>query len=144
LFVAGVAVSVTTVPLTGFCAHVPDFAVAVIVQLNPAPVTVPVPAFPAAGSTVSAKVTGAGVNVAIIDRACDIVTTHAPVPEQTPLHPPNESVPFGVAVSVTTVPCVYPRLHVPVADPEAIAQSIPPTFDVTRPLPVPAPTTVSV
>jgi hypothetical protein len=43
-------------------------------------------------------------NVAVTLRAALIETTHAPVPEQSPLHPENVEPEAGVAVRVTEVP----------------------------------------
>jgi hypothetical protein len=52
------------------------------------------------------------------------------VPEQSPDQPLKAKPPEAVAVSVTSVPSVYVALHV-------TPQLIPPTFDVTVPVPDP-------
>ena len=44
------------------------------------------------------------VNVAVAERAALIVTTHTPVPVQSPLQPVKVEPAAGVAVRVTTVP----------------------------------------
>ena len=64
-------------------------------------VTVPLPA--PAFVTVSANVGTPKVAVTVV--AADIVTVHAPVPEQPPpLQPVNVEPAAGVAVSITAVP----------------------------------------
>jgi hypothetical protein len=52
------------------------------------------------------KFGGGGVEgkIAVTLRAVVIVTTHAPVPAQSPLQPPKVKLRLGVAVSVTTAP----------------------------------------
>jgi hypothetical protein len=96
----GVAASVTTVPAVKLLEQVPG-------QLIPAgpDATVPLPV--PAVLTESVKLGGGvttGSNVAVTLRAALMVTVHAPVPEQAPLHPANVLPFVGVAVSVTTVP----------------------------------------
>src|SRR6266403_5304106 len=93
---AGVAVSVTAVPLANEEAQVAP-------QEMPAGALVTVP-LPAPGLlTVSAKLWSA--NVAVTDVAALIVTVQVPVPEQPPpLQPVKVEPAAGVAVSVTTVP----------------------------------------
>jgi hypothetical protein len=49
-------------------------------------------------------VTPVAVNCAVTARAALIVTTHVPVPPQSPVHPANREPVAGVAVSVTVVP----------------------------------------
>src|SRR5213594_3855074 len=91
---AGVAVSVTTVPLT-------KLAVQVAPQSMPAGVLVTVPAPAPVLETVRTKV---GVNVAVTAVAAVRVTMQGPVPVQPPpLQPVNAEPRAGVAVSVTVV-----------------------------------------
>src|SRR5437899_921839 len=125
---AGVAVSVTAVPLAKLAVHVAP-------QVMPAGalVTVPLPA--PAGVTVRVKVCTVKVAVTVV--AAETVTTHDPVPEHPP---PFQSVKVepaaGVAVNVTAVPLA--KLAEQVAP-----QLIPAGELVTVPLPVPALLTVS-
>src|SRR5437867_7480032 len=94
--VAGVAVSVTTVPLT-------KLAVQMEPQSIPPGVLVTAPAAPAL-KTVTAKT---GVKVAVTAVAAVSVTMQGPVPVQVPpLQPVKTDPAAGVAVSVTTVPLV--------------------------------------
>ena len=65
------------------------------------------------------------------------MTVHAPVPEQSPDQPVKIDPVEAEAVSVTAVPCAIEALHV-------APQLIPPTSDVTVPVPAPAFVTVSV
>jgi hypothetical protein len=93
--VAGVAVSVTAVPLAKPAEHV-------VPQVIPAGLLVTVPAPAPAGETVSVKV---GAKVAVTVVAAEIVTVQDPVPEQPPpLQPVKAEPALGVAVSVTAVP----------------------------------------
>ena len=95
---AGVAVSVTAVPLAKLAVHVTP-------QLIPtgALVTVPLPV--PALLTVSAKVGRAKVAVTVV--AALRVTVQVPVPEHPPpLQPVKVESAAGVAVSVTAVPLV--------------------------------------
>jgi len=95
--VAGVAVSVTSVPLA-------KLAVQVVPQSIPAGVLVTVPAPDPALKTLSAKV---GVKVAVTAVAAVSVTVQGPVPVQAPPPQPVKTDPTaGVAVSATTVPLV--------------------------------------
>src|SRR5439155_25284011 len=93
---AGVAVSVTAVPLVKLAEQVTP-------QVIPAGVLVTVPIPVPALVTVRAKVGRS--NVALIVVGADIVTVHEPVPEQPPpLQPVKVEPAAGVAVSVTAVP----------------------------------------
>ena len=94
---AASAVSVTTVPSGKLAVHVPGHAMPGGVEETP-----PVP-FPDR-LTVSGNVCVS--NVAVTDCAAFIVTTQLPVPVQAPLQPVNVDPVAGVAVSVTTLPCV--------------------------------------
>jgi hypothetical protein len=91
----GIAVSVTTVPLTKLALHVAP-------QSIPAGLLVTVPVPDPARVTLSGTI---GMNVAVTGVAAVTVTVQVPVPlHPAPLHPvKTESTP-GVAVSVTTVP----------------------------------------
>jgi len=93
--VAGVAVRVTTAPAA-------KLALQVVPQLTPAgdEVTVPLPD----RVTVSVYRIGWTLNAASTDRAADIATTQAPVPEHAPLHPAKTEPLAGAGVSVTSVP----------------------------------------
>jgi len=116
------AVSVTRVPSA-------KLALQVAPQLMPAKseVTVPVPA--PAFETVSSHV--GGPKRAVTLRAWVIVTTQVVlVPEQSPDHPLKFELPEAVAVSVTSVPSAYVALQV-------APQLMPPTFEVTVPVPEP-------
>jgi hypothetical protein len=125
----GVAVRVTTVPLTKSAAHVAP-------QLIPAGLLVTVPVPVPARLTVSANV--CGVNVAVTAVAAVRVTTQLPVPLQPPpLQPVNADPALGVAVSVTTVPLTKSAAQV-------APQSMPVGLLVTAPLPPPPWVTVSV
>jgi hypothetical protein len=77
------------------------------------------------------------VNVAVTDVAAFMVTEQLPVPLHAPLQLTNVDVPFGVAVSVTTVPALKAAEHV-------APQLIPAGLDVTVPPPVPAFATLKV
>jgi hypothetical protein len=67
-----------------------------------------------------------------------MVTMHVVfAPEQSPDHPLNAEPPDAVAVSVTSVPAEYVALHV-------APQLMPPTFEVTVPVPDPIVPTSSV
>src|SRR5207237_514574 len=120
---AGVAVNVTTMPVSYEAEHVAP-------QSMPAglDVTVPLP--------VPALLTDSGnvwrVKVAVTVVAALIVTLHVPVPVQPPpLQPANNEPDADVAVNVTTVPASYEAEHV-------APQSMPAGLDVTAPLPAPA------
>jgi len=121
--VAGLAVSVTTVPLSKDAEQVAP-------QLIPArfEVTVPRPV----PVLVTARVTLCRVKVAVTVVAAFKVTEQVPVPEQPPPLQPVKIEPLaGVAVSVTNVPLSN--------EAEQVApQSIPGGSEVTVPLPVPA------
>src|SRR6185436_13918493 len=67
--------------------------------------TVPVPLF------VTESVKGSA-NWAVTLRAWLIVTTQLPAPVQAPVHPTKTEPAFGVATSVTTVPCTTWTAHV--------------------------------
>src|SRR5260221_7626100 len=70
-------------------------------------------------------------NAAPTERACDIETTHAPVPLHAPLQPVKCEPAWGVDASVTEVPKSKPKLQVPVG------QERPAGVDATVPWPVP-------
>src|SRR5947208_11519601 len=125
---AGVAVSVTTVPLAKPAEQVAP-------QLIPAGLLVTVPVPVPAGVTVNTKV---GAKVAVTVVAEETVTTHDPVPEHPPpLQPLKVEPAAGAAVSVTAVP--------PAKLAEQVApQLMPAGLLVTVPVPVPAFETVSV
>jgi len=125
--VAGVAVSVTTVPVSNGTLHVAP-------QLRPSglDVTLPVP-FPAF-ATVSANCTT--FQVAVTPLAWLIVTWQLPVPVQAPLQPAKVDPVAGVAVSVTTVALSNGALH-------AVPQLMPAGVELTAPLPRPAAVIVS-
>jgi hypothetical protein len=95
-------------------------------------VTVPVPE--PAFVTLSVN---AGWKVAVTPRAPLIVTTHEPVPVQSPDQPVKTEPAEGEAVSVTVAPSPRDALHV-------APHAMPPMSDVTVPVPVPAFVTVSV
>jgi hypothetical protein len=96
---AGVAVSVTTVPDVSDAEHVPGHEMPPTLDD-----TLPVPVPPVATESVKlGGVTGAS-NVAVTLRAALIVTVHAPVPVQAPLQSANVLPFVGVAVSRTVVP----------------------------------------
>src|SRR5437667_9729918 len=95
---AGVAVSVTAVPLAKLAVHVAP-------QVIPAGELVTVPLPVPAVLTVSGEVGRAKVAVTVV--AALRVTVHVPVPEQPPpLQPLKVEPAAGVAVSVTAVPLV--------------------------------------
>ena len=71
------------------------------------------------------------------------MTWHVPVPVQAPLQPVNVPL-VGEAVNVTGVPLANGNEHVPLVAPAVTVQLIPAGLDVTVPLPVPLPATVSV
>src|SRR5258708_9206868 len=94
---AGVAVSVTTVPLLKLAKQVaPQLMEPTLLVTTPAPVPCLV--------IDSAKVWACCVKVAVTVCAAFIVTEQVRVPEQAPPHPVKIEPPAGVAVSVTTVP----------------------------------------
>jgi hypothetical protein len=142
LFAPGAADSVTTVPAGNCALQFPVVMLAEIVQLMPPTllVTVPDPE-PAPSSDSVKKVAKEAVTVF----AASIVTVHGPVPVQPPpLHPVNVLPVVADAVSVTEVSAWNGVLHpVVAAPPFVMTQSIPAGLEVTRPLPVPAPATVS-
>ena len=126
---AGVAVSVTAVPLPKLAAHVAP-------QVMPAGELVTVPLPVPALVMVRAKVGRLKVAVTLV--AAEIVTVQVPVPVQPPpLQPLKIEPAAGVAVSVTAVPLV--KLAAQVAP-----QVMPAGALVTVPLPVPAGVTASV
>src|SRR5438552_3488354 len=93
---AGVAVSVTAVPLAKLAEQVAP-------QVIPAGALVTVPLPVPAGVTVRVKVCRVKVAVTVV--APETVTTHVPVPEHPPqLQPVKVEPAAGAAVSVTTVP----------------------------------------
>src|SRR5205823_3595817 len=126
---AGVAVSVTVVPLAKLAVHVAP-------QVIPAGELVTVPLPVPAVLTVSATV--CRVEVAVTVGAGGGVLAHDPVPEQPPPVQPLKVEPAaGIGVNVTAVPLV--KLAEQVAP-----QLIPAGALVTVPLPVPAGVTVRV
>jgi hypothetical protein len=118
---AGVAVSVTVVPLLKFALHVG-------LQLIPLGTLVTVPVPVPFVETVSGNVESA--NDAVTDSADVIVTTQLPVPLHAPLQPANTDPLAGTSVSVTTVPLAKFVEQVCV-------QLIPTGLLVTVPVPVP-------
>jgi len=66
-----------------------------------------------------------------------------PLASHAPPHPPNVLPPTAEALSVTCVPCSYVAEHCPLADPATSVHPIPPTVELTVPLPCPDTTTVS-
>src|SRR5436309_2706383 len=126
---AGVAVTVTAVPLGKLAEHVAP-------QVIPAGELVTVPLPVPALLTVSATVGRAKVAVTVV--AALRVTVQAPVPEHPPpLQPVKVEPAAGVAVNVTAVPLVKLAEHV-------APQVIPAGLLVTVPEPVPAGVTVRV
>src|SRR6266540_3929018 len=116
------AVSVTSVPSAKLALHVAP-------QLMPATSEVTVPVPDPALVTVSRWV--GGPKSAVTSRAWLIVTTQVVlVPEQSPDQPLKAEPPEAVAVSVTSVPSAYVALQV-------APQLMPPTFEVTVPVPDP-------
>src|SRR5207249_4073633 len=123
---AGVAVSVTKVPLSNEAEQVAP-------QLIPAgfEVTVPLPV----PALLTARVTLCSVKVAVTVVAAFKVTEQLPLPVQPPPFQPAKVEPLaGVAVSVTKVPLSNEAE-------QAAPQSIPGGLEVTVPLPVPSRTT---
>src|SRR5262249_14821068 len=126
---AGVALSVTVVPLANVAEHMVPHEMPTGVL-----VTVPVPA--PAVLTVSAK--GCGLNVAVTDCAALIVTVQVPVPEHPPpLQPVNVEPAAGAAVRVTPVPLANEAEHV-------VPHEMPAGALVIVPLPAPVLLAVSV
>src|SRR5436309_2671942 len=124
---AGVAVSVTAVPLVKLAEQVAP-------QVIPAGALVTVPLPVPAGVTVRVKVCSVKVAVTVV--APETVTTHVPVPEHPPpLQPVKVEPAAGAAVSVTAVPLVKLAEQV-------TPQVIPAGVLVTVPMPVPALETV--
>src|SRR5438034_679532 len=124
---AGVAVSVTAVPLAKLAAQVAP-------QVMPAGALVTVPVPVPAVLTVSARLGRLKAAVTVV--AAESVIMHEPVPEHPPpLQPVKVEPAAGVAVSVTTVPLAKLAVHV-------APQVIPTGELVTVPLPVPALLTV--
>ena len=117
---AGVAVSVTVLPLAKLALQVPP-------QLIPAGLlmTVPVP-LPV---LLIVSVVGAAVKVAATVCVPFMTTTQGPVPLQAPPQPAKVEPPVGVAVSVTVLPLAKLAEQVP-------PQSIPAGVLVTVPVPV--------
>jgi hypothetical protein len=126
--VAGVAVSVTLVPLSNACEQVEP-------QLSPTGLEVTEPEPDPDLDTL--KLSGTAVKVAIAALALSIVRLHSPVPEQAPDQPEKTEPLAGVAVSVTGVPWSYLCEHVE-------PQSIPPGLEMTVPKPEPVLTTPAV
>src|SRR6267142_1996575 len=125
---AGVAVSVTAVPLANEAEHVvPHEIPAGVLVMVPLPVPVLL--------TVSAKLWSA--NVAVTDVAALIVTVQVPVPVQPPpLQPVKVDPAAGVAVSVTAVPLAN-------AAEQVAPQEMPTGALETVPVPAPVLLTVS-
>src|SRR5215207_1808045 len=105
--------------------------------------TVPLPA--PAVPLVILIVNGPLRNLACALRSAVIGVRQVPVPVQYAAHPANEWPILGVAVSVTLTPLLYCAWH-PVAagTPAVMVQLMPRGFEVTTPVPVPAPVIVSV
>jgi hypothetical protein len=122
---------------------VPVVPLPVIVQSIPGgdEVTRPVPVPPPLETVSVGRLTA---NDAVTPRAWSSVTAHAPVPEQSPLHPAKVEPPFAEAFSATETPSGKLALHAPVPAPAVTTQSMPAGVEVTRPAPVPAPETESV
>src|SRR5438309_7383874 len=97
-------------------------------------VTVPLPVPP----LLTVRVNRCTLNVAVTDRAPLIVTVQvvSETPSQ-PLQPPKVDPPLALGVSVTTLPLSYVNTHVG-------PQLMPPSLEVTVPLPVPPLLTVRV
>src|SRR6056297_3279057 len=89
---AGIAVSVTSVPVGNSAEHVPG-------QSMPPGMLVTLP--PPWIVTSSAGSPGTAVNVATTNRSCSIDTTHGPVPEQSPDQPKNVKPGSGSACRIT-------------------------------------------
>jgi hypothetical protein len=119
---AGVGVSVTGVPALKVNWQVPP-------QLMPGGVLVTVPVPDPDFVTESRKV--ASENVAVTERAADMLTTQAPVPEQSPLQPVKAEPAFGLGVRVTFCPSLK-------SNEQVAPQLIPAGALVTTPVPVPA------
>jgi hypothetical protein len=96
-------VSVTIVDGTNGSEHEPLASPAAMSQAIPVGLLVTRPAPSPVPTTVS--VNGAE-KVAVTACTLLIVTTQVAVPLHAPPHPANELIPEGVAVSVTSVPCV--------------------------------------
>jgi hypothetical protein len=127
---AGVAVSVTVVPLSKLAEHVCP-------QLMPAGLLVTVPVPVPTSCTVSCTCGVADVlKVAVTEAASERVTVQAAVPLHAPDHPVNVDSDAGAAVSVTAVPVGKLAEHV-------WPQLIPEGLLVTLPDPVPVFETVS-
>jgi len=126
--VAGVAVSVTAVPLANAVEQVAPHEMPVGELVT---VPLPVPAF------VTARVNGCSANVAVTEVAAVIVVVHVPVPVQAPLQPVKVEPAAGVAVNVTADPLVNACEHV-------APQEMPDGELVMLPLPVPDLVTLSV
>jgi hypothetical protein len=94
---SGVATKLTTVPLAKLAEHV-------VPQEIPEGVLVTVPVPVPLLETVSVKDPAFALKFALTDFAASMVTLHAPVPVQAPLHPANVEPESGVAVRFTTVP----------------------------------------
>jgi hypothetical protein len=92
---SGVAVSVTTLPASKLAWQMSP-------QLIPAGLDVTTPErLPVFGT---ARLKTLAANVAVTERASDIVSWQLPVPEQSPDHPVKLEDASGVAVRVTAVP----------------------------------------
>jgi hypothetical protein len=94
---SGVAAKLTTVPLAKLAEHV-------VPQEIPEGVLVTVPVPLPLLDTVRVKGPAFALKFAPTDFAASMVTLHAPVPVQAPLHPANVEPESGVAVKFTTVP----------------------------------------
>lgn len=126
--IGDMALRVTDVPLATLAVHVaPQLMIPAGTLLVTSPPAALMPAF----TTVSEEPGGGGgvVNAAVTLAAAFIVTTHAPVPVQAPLHPVNVAPEPAVGVSVTGVPVVKAALQV-------APQLIPAGLLATLPLPV--------
>jgi len=126
----GVAVSVTTVPLSNEALHAAPHAMPGGVEPTEPP---PAPALATARVNC---VGGAALKVAVTARTWLMVTWQLPVPVHAPPQPANTEPVPGAAVSVTTVPLSNRTLH-------AAPQPTPPGPVLTLPVPAPAVAIVS-
>lgn len=127
---SGVAAKLTTVPLAKLAEHVVPQEIPEGVLVT---VPVPLPVF----ATVRVKGPTFALKFALTDFAASMVTLHAPVPVQAPLHPANVEPESGVAVRFTTTPLSKFAEHVE-------PQEIPAGELATIPVPVPLFETVRV
>jgi hypothetical protein len=124
-FVAGVAEKFTDVPCENEVEHAPP----PLPQLIPAGDDAMLPPF--VGVAVAFTTYESSVNVTVTVRAISIVTLHELVVDVQPLHVPKLYPVAGVAVSVTLEPTPIAAEQIPVG------QLMPPTFEVTEPVPAP-------